>query len=111
MQPGGPVEVTGCSRLSGRWVECSARWVFPAHSFVSCVCPASATPTTGFLCNIPVPQLWSEYCAWQRLPQPAVDAGTGLLRGLLGGGLGGAPLEQPHSSIEFEAVEVEGYFR
>ncbi|PRW45242.1 ABC transporter (ISS) isoform C [Chlorella sorokiniana] len=55
-------------------------------------------------------QLWSEYCAWQRLPPPAAEAGAGLLRGLLGGAMGGTPLEQPHAAVEFEAVEVEGYF-
>ena len=58
-------------------------------------------------------QLWERYCRYQRLPAGAAAAGGGLLRALLGGarGGGGAPLEQRHTAIEFESVEVEGYFR
>lgn len=58
-------------------------------------------------------QLWERYCGWKRLPEAAASAGAGLLRSLLGGaaGGGGAPLEAPHTSLEFQAVEVEGYFR
>ena len=40
-----------------------------------------------------------------------MEAGAGLLRGLLAGAMGGTRLEQAHATIEFEAVEVEGYFR
>lgn len=57
-------------------------------------------------------QLWERYCAWQRLAPAAAAAGAGLLRGLLAGAAGEvAGLEQPVTALEFEAVEVEGYFR
>lgn len=58
-------------------------------------------------------QLWERYCAWQRLPPPVAEAGSGLLRALLSGGngSGAGSLEQPHTAIEFRTVELEGYFR
>ncbi len=57
-------------------------------------------------------QLWERYCSWQRLPAAAAAAGAELLRGLLAGSSGlGEGAEQQHTSIQFQAVEVEGYFR
>ena len=57
-------------------------------------------------------QLWERYCAYQRLPASAGEAGGALLRRVLHEGAAAAgALEQPHTRLQFEAVELEGYFR
>lgn len=99
---------TACAFLAGTvpastyrpplWLQCCAsdRALFTHHA----------------TCGFPSLQLWERYCGWQRLPEAAAAAGAELLRGLLAGGSGlGEGLEQRHTSIEFRAVEVEGYFR
>ena len=75
---------------------------------------AAAAPRISAAEGLGPLQLWERSCAYQRLPAGAAAAGAALLRQLLvdgsrGNGSGG--LEEPHRSIEFQSVEVEGYFR
>jgi hypothetical protein len=74
---------------------------------------AAATPRLGPSEGLAPLQLWQRYAAWQRLPAAAAAAGADLLTGVLGGGAGAAAgaLEGQHTTLAFEAVEVEGYFR
>lgn len=73
---------------------------------------AAAAPRIAAAEGLGPLQLWQRYCSYQRLSPAAADAGADLLRGLLrAGGAGEGAREQPHTVLEFESVEVEGYFR
>jgi hypothetical protein len=81
---------------------------------VVCTPPeAAAAPRISAAEGLGPLQLWERYCSYQRLPAGAAAAGACLLRQLLvdGSGSGSGGLEEPHRDIEFQAVEVEGYFR
>ncbi|PSC67536.1 ABC transporter (ISS) [Micractinium conductrix] len=70
---------------------------------------AAATPRLGAAEGLGPLQLWERYCSWQRLPAGAAAAGAELLRRLLTED-GAGRLEAQHTSLQFSAVEVEGYF-
>ena len=71
--------------------------------------PAASGPRIATVEGMGPMQLFQRYAEWQRLPPAAAALGERLLGGVAereGGATG-----RRHTRLEFERVEVEGYFR